>query len=216
MNTSIKSLSEFTHFTVENGKQYILTTLSELEHNKYMMNFLGFITKKQYLLISDKNDKIFFIDNTAIFEVKIFSNLFIVWPSYFPENTAYHFDKYIQKLNFLLANELKLSHSEKLLKLLEKKIVIYSPINTNLPNYYKNGPINSGELTVFNFRMPESNVSVKYYEYTMKMNQYIYNTLPKQIQKLKQEEKQQHFKFQNEEEIMSFNQNAGKRPRTFE
>jgi hypothetical protein len=167
---------------------YFLIDKKDIYNQNYesILKFAG-----NHLNIDSDFDKLFVVCDKFCIQLKQFENLtfgFINFSSSFDENfISYN----ISVLNILFIKDLQDHYNEKFLKHLEKKLILFLNQNLQLNNYYKYGPItNHNVSSTFNFTLTNSYYNSIFYEYSMKVNQYIFNNLPKDIQLQKQKEKQ--------------------------
>lgn len=133
-------------------------------------------------------DYLYMVNNKLIFSIFEFENLIFGYISHLSTENENFLTMSINNLNKLILQKLQTNYNDNLLKHLEKKIILFLPFNLSLNNYYTFGPIsNSNVKSTFGFEIPYENL---FYEYSLKINQYIYNNLPKHVQLQKQREKQ--------------------------
>lgn len=133
-------------------------------------------------------DYLYIVNNKLILSIFEYENLILGYISHFSFENENYLIESINNLNKLVLQKLQNTYNDNLLKHLEKKIIIFLPFNLSINNYYKFGPIsNSNVKNTFGFETPYTNL---FYEYSLKINQYIYNNLPKHVQLQKQREKQ--------------------------
>ena len=133
-------------------------------------------------------DYLYIVNNKLILSIFDFENLTFGYISYYSNENENFLIESIDNLNKILLQKLQTTYNDNLLKHLEKKIILFLPFNISLNNYYKFGPISNINIkSTFGFETPYENL---FYEYSLKINQYIFNNLPKHIQLQKQREKQ--------------------------
>lgn len=113
-------------------------------------------------------DKYFIKPNECIFEFTEYKNLYLLYPA-----RIIHVEKlsnYIDELKQMFLEMLLKTYSEKFLKLLDIKIVLYLPVSITLSQFYKAGPLST---TVYGVELARE---YNWYEYVLKMNQFIYTT----------------------------------------
>jgi len=193
---SISPTSHILHIS-DNNSTHIITTLHDLNHfyNQQQPDFIKInellsthvSPENNFKLINQPNDKIFIIDNKIIIELKILDNIYIAFIHFSLSNDLKFISYALDSLNKLLVHELTNSHNERLIKLFDKKLVLFSTLNHSFSHFYKIGPFEQNSDTIFNFKLPNS--SEPWFEYSLKLNQFIYNNLSKEIQLQKQQEK---------------------------
>ena len=193
------SLSPTSHYIdlSNNQPNPIIFTFSDLDqyYNKQhplfiqLKNFISNQVNPQnnFKLVNQPNDKLFIIENQIIIEIKIIENLYIALIHFAHDYNSEFINKSLHYLNKLLVHELTNLYNERLLKFFDKKVILFSNINHSFSHFYKNGPFQPHSLTIFNFPLPTS--TTPWFEYTIKLNQFIYNNLSKEIQQQKHQEK---------------------------
>jgi len=180
-----------------------MTTLHDLEHISTTLNNQDFINIKNFIsthtsnnnfkLINQPHDKLFIIPDKLIIELKIYENLYLAFIHFTYSNDTNFISFSLNCLNQIISHELKNTHNERLIKLFDKKIVLYSTFNSSFSHYYKAGPLSPTDKTIYNFSLPSqpdtNGTPMVWYEYTIRLNQFIYNNLSKDIQKQKHQEK---------------------------
>lgn len=175
-----------------NITSYVLTSIADIDilnfQNIDIKNFISTHTNSNnFKIINSHNDKIFIIPNKLIIEIKSYENLYLAFIHFTYSLDNQFISHSLEFLNKAITYELTNTHPERLIKLFDKKIVLYSTINSNFSHYYKTGPFPENSKTIYNYSLP--NTSSPWFEYTLKLNQYIYNNLSKETQQQKHQEK---------------------------
>lgn len=205
----ISSISQNTHFlnnisnnttnqvdsSQQSNEYHILTNLHDINSESsdpFFTQLKNFISThvsntNNFKLVNLPQDKIFVIPNKLVIELKIYENLYLAFIHFTYSQETNFMSNALYSLNKLLSHELTHSFNERLLKLFDKKIILYSTINASFQHYYKKGPFPPNSKTIYDFQLPE--YQNPWFEYTLKINQFIFNNLSKEMQKQKQDEK---------------------------